>query len=160
MRPSRRVLGALAVVTGCSLTFQVALTRTLAAMLAYHYGFLAISLSLLGIGAAGLYVYVRPAWFERRSLEGSLATWSLIYAVALTAVPIVVVRMHFSQGYQSGSGPARGFAWSLAIVTVVSAIPAFASGVVVALAIRGYANWIGPVYAADLVGAGAGALLA
>ena len=82
-RPPKRVLGALAIVTGCSLTFQVALTRTLAAMLAYHYGFLAISLSLLGIGAAGLYVYVRPDWFERRSLERALATWSLIYAVAL-----------------------------------------------------------------------------
>jgi Spermine/spermidine synthase domain len=154
------VLAALAIVTACSLTFQVALTRTLAAMLAYHYGFLAISLSLLGIGAAGLYVYVRPGWFERHSLESALATWSLVYAIALIAVPIVIVRLHFDQGYQSGAGPAGGFAWALAIVTVVSAIPAFASGIVVALAIRGYATWIGPVYAADLIGAGAGALLA
>ena len=42
----------------------------------------------------------------------------------------------------------------------MSAIPAFASGIVIALAIRGYATWIGPVYAADLIGAGVGALLA
>jgi hypothetical protein len=159
-RPPKRVLVALAIVTASSLTFQVALTRTLAAMLAYHYGFLAISLSLLGIGAAGLYVYVRPAWFERRSLEQSLGTWSLAYAAALIVAPLVLVRLHFSQGYQSGSGPASGFVWAIAIATIVSAIPAFASGIVVALAIRGYAAWIGPVYAADLLGAGAGAALA
>jgi MFS family permease len=158
--PPKRVLGALALITGCSLTFQVALTRTLAAMLAYHYGFLAISLSLLGIGAAGLYVYIRPAWFARRSLEQALATWSVVYAVALVVAPIVIVRLQFNQGYQSGVGASGGFAWALAVATVVSAIPAFASGIVVALAIRGYAAWIGPVYAADLVGAGAGALLA
>src|SRR3954447_13264182 len=117
-RLPKRVLAALAVVTGASLTFQVVLTRTLAAMLAYHYGFLAISLSLLGIGAAGLYVYVRPAWFERRSLEQALATWSLVYAVALVIVPIVIVRLNFNQGYASGTGPAAGFAWTLAIATL------------------------------------------
>jgi hypothetical protein len=159
-RPPKRVLGALAIITGSSLTFQVALTRLLAARLAYHYGFLAISLSLLGIGAAGLYVYVRPAWFERRSLEDALGTWSLVYAGALVVAVVVIVRLHFSQGYQSGAGPSGGFAWAIAATTVVSAIPAFASGIVVALAIRGYATWIGPVYAADLVGAGMGALLA
>lgn len=159
VRPPKRVLWALAIVTGCSLTSQVALTRTLSAMLAYHYGFLAISVSLLGIGAAGLYVYVRPSWFEKRALEQSLAIWSVVYAVALVVGPIVIVRLHFNQGYQSGTGPAPGFALALTVATVASAIPAFASGIVVALAIRGYAAWIGPVYAADLLGAGAGALL-
>ena len=138
----------------------MALTRLLAARLAYHYGFLAISLSLLGIGAAGLYVYVRPKWFERRTLEDALGTWSLVYAGALVVAVVVIVRLHFSQGYQSGTGPSGGFAWAIAVTTVVAAIPAFASGIVVALAIRGYATWIGPVYAADLIGAGLGALLA
>jgi hypothetical protein len=158
-RPPKRVLWALAIVTSCSLTSQVALTRTFSAMLAYHYGFLAISVSLLGIGAAGLYVYVRPSWFEKRALEQTLAIWSLVYAAALVAGPLVIVRLHFSQGYQSGAGPAPGFALALTVATVVSAVPAFASGIVVALAIRGYAAWIGQVYAADLLGAGAGALL-
>src|SRR5260221_11911931 len=104
MRPSRRVLGALALVTGVSLTFQVALTRLLAARLAYHYGFLAISLSLLGIGAAGLYVYVRPQWFERRSLEDALGPWSLVYAGALIVAVGVIVRLHFRPGDQSCAG--------------------------------------------------------
>ena len=159
-RPPKRVLWALALVTSSTLIAQVALTRTLSAMLAYHYGFLAISVSLLGIGAAGLYVYVRPAWFEKRSLEQALGIWSLVYAAALIVGPIVIVRLHFNTGYGSGAGPAPGFAWALTVATVVSAVPAFASGIVVALAIRGYASWIGPVYAADLLGAGAGALLA
>ena len=160
MKPRARVLLALGVVTASSLTFQVALTRTLAAMLAYHYSFLAISLSLLGIGAAGLYVYVRPGWFERRSLQHTLGTWSVIYAATLVLAPIVIVRMHFDQGYQSGAGAHAGFGWQLAGATFVSAIPAFAAGVVVTLAIRGYPEWIGRVYSVDLLGAGLGALLA
>ncbi|HEX4491690.1 MAG TPA: hypothetical protein VH914_10825 [Acidimicrobiia bacterium] len=158
-RPGVRVLSALALVTGSSLTFQVALTRTLAAQLAYHYGFLAISLSLLGIGAAGLYVYARPTWFERRSVEINMATWSLIYAALLVVLALVIVRLHFSQGYQSGAGPSGNFAWTLALATVLAALPAFASGVVVTLAIRSYSAAIGSVYSADLVGAGIGALI-
>ena len=138
------MLGALAIITGSSLTFQVALTRLLAARLAYHYGFLAISLSLLGIGAAGLYVYVRPQWFERRTLEDALGTWSLVYAGALIVAVMVIVRLHFSQGYQSGTGPSGGFAWAIAVTTVVSAIPAFASGIVVASRSAGTRRGSGP----------------
>ena len=39
------------------------LTRVFSAALFYHFGFLAISLALVGTGGAAMAVYLRPAWF-------------------------------------------------------------------------------------------------
>jgi hypothetical protein len=54
-------------VTATGLAEQVALTRLLSAVLPYHFGFLAISLSMLGTGAAALVLYVRPTWVRATS---------------------------------------------------------------------------------------------
>ncbi|HET6950422.1 MAG TPA: hypothetical protein VFI47_08605, partial [Acidimicrobiales bacterium] len=62
-RPTARVLAALALLTGCTLAFQVVFTRMMSSVLAYHFSFLAISLALLGTGAGSLLIYVRPSWF-------------------------------------------------------------------------------------------------
>lgn len=69
-----------------TLALQVLLTRILSAALAYHFGFLAISLALLGVGVGALVVYVRPAWFEA-PLEALLARWGLGLALLLLVVP-------------------------------------------------------------------------
>ena len=49
-RPSLRIVVAVGLVAGCVLALQVLLTRLLAAVVFYHFGFLAISLALLGAG--------------------------------------------------------------------------------------------------------------
>jgi hypothetical protein len=62
-RPPLRALAGLALVAGTTLALQVVLTRILSAALAYHFGFLAVSLALLGVGVGALVVYLRPRWF-------------------------------------------------------------------------------------------------
>ena len=47
---------------------------------------------------------------------------------------------------------------TLALVCVLTALPFLAAGVAIALAVRGYARWIGRVYAFDLGGAALGAV--
>ncbi len=153
--PRRRVLAALALVTGCTLAFQVVFTRLLSSVVAYHFSFLAISLALVGTGAGALVVYVRPAWFDRRPLEAMLARWSAIYAVLLIVAPFVFVHLDYSLN----NGALSTFALNLAIACVFAAAPALAAGVVVALAIRGYTSSVSRVYAWDLVGAAIGALI-
>jgi hypothetical protein len=150
------VLAAIALVTGGTLAFQVVLTRLLSAVMPYHFSFLAISLGLLGTGAGALIIYVRPQWFERRPLETTLAHWTILYAVLLVLVPFVLVNLNFAGLERKLSG---SFVAVLAAACVAAALPSVAAGVVVALAIRGYTSAIGKVYAWDLVGAGAGALL-
>src|SRR5512132_2485014 len=155
-RPPPRVLGAVALVAGCTLGFQVVFTRVLSAVLAYHFAFLAISLGLLGTGAGALAVYLLPGWFARLPLTRMLAWWCSLFAASLIALPFLFVHLNFSTGAEKESIP---FFLNIAAVCVLAALPSLAAGVVIALTITGYTRWIGGVYAADLVGAGVGALL-
>jgi Spermine/spermidine synthase domain len=153
--PPRRLLLAVALVAGCTLALQVLITRLLSAVLFYHFGFLAISLALLGTGAAALLIYVFPSRFAGRSLEHSLSVWAAVLAVLLVLAPAILVRLDYSfSGHLSVH-----FVLMLALVCVVSALPFLAAGVVIALAIRGYTAWASRVYAFDLVGAGIGAVV-
>ncbi|HEY0630422.1 MAG TPA: hypothetical protein VGC98_00070 [Thermoleophilaceae bacterium] len=152
-RPAVRALVGIGLVAGCALALQVLLTRLFSAVLFYHFGFLAISLALLGTGVGGLVLYVRPQWFDRRPLAAQLSRWSALLAALLVLVPLVLVRLdyHFSGSVTSG------FALNLAAACLLAALPFTAAGIAIALAIRDYARFAGRVYAADLAGAGVGA---
>jgi hypothetical protein len=153
--PLRAAL-AVGLVAGCTLALQVLLTRVLSAVLAYHFSFLAISLALLGVGAGALAVYLRGSWFEG-DLEALLARWAAVLAVALALMPLALVRLDYSSGI--GADISAGFVLTLALVCVLAAVPFVAAGVTIALAVRGYANSIGRVYAFDLGGAALGAIV-
>jgi len=153
--PAPRVLLALGVVTACTLAFQVIFTRLISSVMAYHFSFLAVSLALLGTGVGALLIYVRPQWFDGRPLEHNLARWAAVYGVLLMASPFGLVHLDYSVD----RGITLQFSLNLAAVCLLAAAPSLAAGAVVALAIRGYSQWIGRVYAWDLVGAGIGALV-
>jgi hypothetical protein len=150
-----RAAVAVGLVAGCTLALQVLLTRVLSAVLAYHFSFLAISLALLGVGAGALAVYLRGSWFEG-PLEALLARWAATLAMLLVLVPIALVRLDYSTGI--GASLSLDFVLTLALVCVLTALPFLTAGVAIALAVRGYARWIGRVYAFDLGGAALGAL--
>ena len=152
-RPAVRALVGIGLVAGCALALQVLLTRLFSAVLFYHFGFLAISLALLGTGVGGLLLYVRPQWFARQPLTQQLSRWSLLLAGLLVLVPFVLVRLdyHFSGSVTSG------FALNLGAACLLAALPFTAAGIAIALAIRDWARHAGRVYAADLAGAGMGA---
>ena len=148
-----RTLVAVGLVAGCALALQVLLTRLLAAVLFYHFGFLAISLALLGTGAGGLLLYVRPRWFERPSVEAALARWTGLLAVLLVVVPALLVRVSYDFGDRIDWPLIRG----LGLVCILAALPFTAAGIVIALAIKEYTRHSARVYAADLGGAALGA---
>lgn len=152
-RPAKTTLLALGIVTACTLGQQIVITRLFSAVLAYHFGFLAISIALFGTGAGALLLYLKPERFEG-ALPNLLARWSVVFAIGLVVAPVVLVRLSFE-----GDAASVGFGINLAAACALAAWPAFASGVVVALALERFPKAFGPVYAADLVGAGLGAFL-
>jgi hypothetical protein len=149
-----RVAGAVGLVAGCVLALQVLLTRIFGAVLFYHFGFLAISLALLGAGGGAIAVYVRPQWFPAERLEWLLARWCAVFSLLLVAVPLALVRLD----YTFHSTVTVGFVAVLALACLLAALPFTAGGIVIALAVRGYTSSIGKLYAFDLAGAGIGAL--
>ena len=53
---------AIGLVSAAGLAFQITLTRIFAIAQGYHFGFLAISIALLGVGASGTALALFPRW--------------------------------------------------------------------------------------------------
>ena len=153
-RPPTRVLLAVALIAACTLALQVALTRVFSAALFYHFGFLAISLALVGTGAAAMLIYLRPRWFAPSSPAASLAPWCAALAASLVVAPAVLVRLDYS----FESSITLRFALTLALASLVASVPFFSAGMAITLAITRNTRWVHRVYASDLLGAGLGAL--
>src|SRR5687768_3396759 len=94
--PPLRVLLGIALVAGGTLALQVLLTRLFSAVLFYHFGFLAISLALLGIGAGALAFYVRPGIVEGRPVERLLVWSAAAFGLLLPVVMFVLVRLDYT----------------------------------------------------------------
>jgi SAM-dependent methyltransferase len=153
-RPSPRVLTGVGLVAGATLALQVLLTRLFSAVLFYHFSFVAISLALLGAGSGALLVYLRPAWFARGRVESVLALGSVAFALLVLGGTGVLVRLH----YGLSTDVTTSFAVTLGAACLIAALPFLAAGIVIALAVSTYTPWIGRLYAADLAGAGIGAV--
>src|SRR4051812_45527032 len=62
-----RTMLAIALVSFASLLLELGLTRLFSVVLFYHFAFLAISVALLGLGAGGVFAYIRKPWLEQFS---------------------------------------------------------------------------------------------
>jgi spermidine synthase len=151
-QPRLRVLLGVALIAFATLALQVLLTRILSAVLFYHFGFLAISLALLGIGAGALAIYVRPALVERWPVERVLALSSVAFALLMPLVAAALVRIDYTY-----TEVTFGFVARLGLACLLAVLPFLAAGVTLAVAIRSFTPWIGRVYAFDLAGAALGA---
>jgi spermidine synthase len=149
----------IAVLSASLLAFQVLLTRLCALRLAFHFGFLIISNSLLGIGASGsVLTLLEGRW--RRNPEAWVFGASVAYVVSLgatwafaRAMPVPDVLTFGMTGVEL-----RQFA-KFAVFNLGLAVPFFFGGGAVGLILSTYAHRVNSVYASDLLGAGIGCLL-
>jgi hypothetical protein len=160
--PTRRVLLGVSLVCAANLLLEVSLTRIFSALMFYHFTFFAIALALLGMGASGVYVYVRSDRFPAEKVDADMARFSRWFAfttvVALAYVlanPVVVYN-------EMSTAPTRLTNISLLQLMLLcgaSAAPFFFAGMVVSLAVAHYRKAIDRVYFFDLAGAGVAALV-
>ena len=138
------------------LAFEVLLTRIFAYTSWHHFGYMIISLALLGFGASGTCLALIQRWVKRRAkyffLASSLAcatslffaTW-LLHAIPFSAIRIVWYPKEF---------------WFLLGQYVVLMLPFFFGALCIGVSFLMAPRRINFVYAANLVGSGAGALFA
>jgi len=151
--PSRRHLAGVALISATLLMIELALTRIFSVVMYYHFAFLAISIALFGVSASGVYAYVRRHRLDRRPTDDLLAAQSLIYAACTVVALFVLVRLRVGLSY-SPSNLAR-----MLTIYTLAAVPFFAGGLVVTMAISRMPAHVNAVYAADLIGAAAGCLI-
>src|SRR5438105_3211165 len=118
----RAVIAGVALWSFSALLLELGLTRLFSVVLFYHFAFLAISIALLGLGAGGVFAFVRKTWLERFSTPQLLSSLSTINSVAIPAVLIVVLRIPVSLALE----PANFL--RLTAVYVAAALPFFLTG--------------------------------
>jgi hypothetical protein len=140
----------------CTLVYQITTTRIFSVLTWYHLAFLAISLAMLGMTTAGLYVYLgAPERDEPQTLR-RLATHSILFTLSLPVCHLALLALVSLGGSELRlSDPPVA-----AAAILLTAIPFFFSGVVLAIALTRTGLPVGRIYGVDLFGAGLGCLLA
>jgi hypothetical protein len=152
-RTSPALLVAIALTSFSALLLELALTRLFSVVLFYHFAFLAISVALLGLGAGGVFAYLRRNWlaqFETRRLAGLLCTVNAVSIfMTLEIVLHVPVSLELSR-------------WNMLRLTAIylsSTVPFFFTGLIFSVVFARETRHVTGLYGADLLG-GAAACLA
>ena len=143
-------LAALFLVSCGLLLVQVALTKIFSIVLWYHFGFLAISLAMLGFAMSGVWLSSRPEVLERgANLLGRMSSYAALVLVAslwlVTHTQVNVSTLISAHNEGSFIG-----------VLVFVAVPFFFLGAAVSATLTVHRASAGRVYAANLLGSGLG----
>ena len=137
------------------LAYEVALVQLLAITHWAHFAAMVISLALLGFGASGSALALGRRWIAGRE-QRAYGLVALLAAVAYELAYRLVARIPFD-AFELIAVP-RQFLL-LTLTYLVLAVPFFLAGAAVGLAFLIGRESVGRVYAANLLGSGAGAVL-
>src|SRR5689334_3465360 len=129
-----------------ALLLELSLTRLFSVILFYHFAFLAISIALLGLGAGGVFAYLKKIWLERWTTRQIGVAMSLVNAAAILIALVIVLQMSVSLQLSI-----RNFA-KLTEIYLLSAVPFFGTGVMFSVVFARETWRVNALYGADLVG--------
>lgn len=135
------------------LLLEIALTRIFSVSLWYHLAFMVISTALLGFGASGTLLAVRPSLLQG-DLYRRLRGWAALFSLSVVISFGLMVRIPLDP---LAITEPRQVAFLLAYYVVV-VLPYFFAGLTLGTALSAWAREIGSLYFADLLGAGLGCL--
>jgi spermidine synthase len=154
--PAPRTYSAVAFVAAALIVLQVSFTRLVSYKLFYHFVFLAIALSLLGLGTAGTYVAVRR---KTADLDSVVRRWlsfgALLTPIAFFAMANPPIVSHTELVVKLlGTDALKYLGWCAVFMVALN----LAGGVVLTQAFKTHSEHMGKLYACDLVGAALGCL--
>ena len=132
---------------------ELSLTRIFSVTMYYHFAFMAISIALFGLSASGVYVFLMRDRWRDVPTERLLAAHAFAFSIGTVVALFVLVRLKVGLSYTPSNIALMSAAY------VLSAVPFFAGGATISIVITRLSASINAVYAADLLGAGAGCLL-
>ncbi|HEY2931914.1 MAG TPA: hypothetical protein VGK99_09210 [Acidobacteriota bacterium] len=144
---------AIAALTCALLIAEITLTRLFSVTMMYHFAFLVLSLTLLGLGTGGVFNYL---WgFLRRNTEAWLGWLPLATALAFPLCVGLILRIRFSPLQLSGSG-----VLALVAIVLICCLPFFLCGLFLSLIYLSRKEQIPQLYAFDLLGGATGCAVA
>src|ERR1700757_4849491 len=144
--PERTLLAGLALTSFAALLLELALTRLFSVVLFYHFAFLAISIALLGLGAGGVFAYLRKTQLGRIGTRPLAAWLSGLNAIVIPIVLEIVLHVPVS----------LDLSWNnllkLAVMYVAAALPFLLTGILFSVVFARETRTITRLYGADLLG--------
>ncbi|HET7695406.1 MAG TPA: hypothetical protein VFK57_06835 [Vicinamibacterales bacterium] len=148
-----RTLAGVALLAGALLMIELSLTRIFSVTMYYHFAFMAISIALFGLSAAGVYVFLRQERWRETPTDLLLERHAVAFAVATLLSLALLVKLRVGLSYTPANIAL------MCVMYVLSALPFFTGGTAISVAISRAAAQVNGVYAADLLGAAAACLL-
>ena len=129
-----------------ALLLELALTRLFSVVLFYHFAFLAISIALLGLGAGGVFAYLRKGRLNRIDTRPLAARLCCMNAIAIPIVLEIVLHVPVSLELSWGN------LGRLTALYLAAAVPFFLTGVLFSVVFARESRTITRLYGADLLG--------
>lgn len=140
-------------ITLATLALEILDTRLVSALTWYHLSFFAVSVAMFGMAAGAVRVYLGGDEFRGERAPHQLRRWALILAACIPVTHVMNLCVPLTVD------PSLTAVTASVLATLLLAIPFFAAGVVVAIALTRIPGAIGTTYAIDLLGAALGSLL-
>ena len=153
IQPSRRHYVGILVLSLATLLLELSLTRVISVANWYHFGFLVVSTSMLGFGAAGVVLTLWAGLRDRVPLDRALAVLSLIFGLITILSFWLMQHIPFNPFKVLAD---RSQLFFIPLYYLVLAAPFFCSGLAIALLFTRCSAQVNRLYAADLLGAGLG----
>src|SRR5207302_1802489 len=145
VREARLLLG-LALTSFAGLLLELALTRLFSVVLFYHFAFLAISLALLGLGAGGVFAYLRRNWLAHWDLRRLAGVICALNAAAVMTALWVVLHVPVSLSLRPMN------ILRLTAIYLATGVPFFFTGLLFSVVFARASRWVTQLYGTDLIG--------
>lgn len=129
-----------------SLLLELALTRLFSVVLYYHFAFLAISLAMLGLGAGGVFSYLRRDWLAQWNLRPlasvicALNVGAVLFSLWIALHTPVLLLLELNNMLR------------LSAIYIAAGIPFIFTGILFSLVFAREAKHVTLLYSADLSG--------
>lgn len=149
---------AVALLSAALLAFQLILMQILSIVQWYHFAYMVISVALLGFGASGTVISLAREWLLKRFDQ-------LLPFLMITCGAAISLAILFSQSVLGGFDSYLVFVesrhrWLLLATYLTFFLPFFIGAVAIGLVFVRHVDRIGSFYFANLVGSGAGGIIA
>jgi hypothetical protein len=140
------MLAGIGLVSFSTLLLELALTRLFSVILFYHFAFLGISLAMLGLGAGGVFAYLRRSQLESSGLR-PVASWACVLnSVAIMMALQIVLHVNVS------ASPGLVNFLRLTAIYLAVGVPFFFTGLLFAVVFGQNGVQVTQLYGADLIG--------
>ncbi len=143
-------------VSAAMLFFEITLTRLFSVTQWYHFAFMSVSVALLGFGASGTWLALRPPDQEKKgAIVHRLAAIAALFSVSVLIAYLAINHVPFDSYLIALE---RRQLLYLALYYPAQILPFFFAGLCVGLSLAVWPGQANAVYAANLAGSAAGSL--